>query len=103
MVILFHLFSDRELRFSDLERAIPAVLQKKPIQLLRQMEKGRIVRRTVHHQMPPKVEYGFSDCGQALRPTLDALTQWAATRVERPNAEGLNPIGVGIRQVGSGA
>ena len=80
LVILFHLFGGRILRFSDLERAIPAVSQKMLIQQLRQMESDGIVRRIVHHQVPPKVEYGLTDWGQALCPALDALLNWAAQR-----------------------
>jgi DNA-binding HxlR family transcriptional regulator len=68
------------LRFSALERAIPAISQKMLIQQLRQMEQDGIVRRVVHHQVPPKVEYGLTAWGQALCPALDALLQWAAVR-----------------------
>lgn len=80
LVILFHLFGGQVLRFSDLERAIPAVSQKMLIQQLRQMERDGIVRRIVHHQVPPKVEYGLTEWGQALCPALDALLTWAALR-----------------------
>jgi DNA-binding HxlR family transcriptional regulator len=78
LVILFHLFGGKLLRFSDLERSIPAISQKMLIQQLRQMENDGIVRRIVHHQVPPKVEYGLTEWGQALCPALDALLQWAA-------------------------
>ncbi|CAN7177360.1 winged helix-turn-helix transcriptional regulator [Mesorhizobium sp. LjNodule214] len=78
LVILFHLFGGKVLRFSDLERAIPAISQKMLIQQLRQMEADGIVRRIVHHQVPPKVEYCLTDWGQALCPALDALLKWAA-------------------------
>jgi DNA-binding HxlR family transcriptional regulator len=78
LVILFHLFGGKVLRFSELERAIPAISQKMLIQQLRQMEADGIVRRVVHHQVPPKVEYCLSDWGQALCPALDALLKWAA-------------------------
>ena len=80
LVILFHLFGGKMLRFSDLERAIPAISQKMLIQQLRQMESDGIVRRIVHHQVPPKVEYGLTEWGQALCPALDALLKWAAAR-----------------------
>jgi DNA-binding HxlR family transcriptional regulator len=80
LVILFQLFGGKLLRFSDLERAIPAISQKMLIQQLRQMEKDGIVRRIVHHQVPPKVEYGLTPWGQALCPALDALLRWAALR-----------------------
>ena len=80
LVILFHLFGGKVLRFSDLERAIPAISQKMLIQQLRQMEADGIVRRIVHHQVPPKVEYCLTDWGQALCPALDALLKWAAQK-----------------------
>jgi len=94
LVILFHLFGGKLLRFSDLERAIPAVSQKMLIQQLRQMERDGIVRRIVHHQVPPKVEYGLTPWGQALCPALDALLKWAALREklsESPRT-GIEPV-----------
>src|SRR6267143_4602200 len=80
LLILFHLFGGKVLRFSDLQRAIPAISQKMLIQQLRQMETDGMVRRIVHHQVPPKVEYGLTDWGQALCPALDAILKWAALR-----------------------
>ena len=82
LLILFHLFGGKMLRFSHLERAIPAISQKMLIQQLRQMEKDGIVRRLVYHQVPPKVEYGLTEWGQALCPALDALLTWAARHEE---------------------
>src|SRR6202047_1515821 len=76
LVILFHLFGGKVLRFSDLERAIPAISQKMLIQQLRQMEGDGIVRRIFHHQVPSKFEYCLRDWGQALCPALDALLPW---------------------------
>jgi len=80
LVILFHLFGGKVLRFSDLERAIPAISQKMLIQQLRQMEADGVVRRTIYQQVPPKVEYCLTKWGQALCPALDGLLKWAALR-----------------------
>jgi DNA-binding HxlR family transcriptional regulator len=85
LVILFRLFGGNVLRFSDLERVIPGISQKMLIQQLRQMESDGVVRRLVHHQVPPKVEYSLTQWGQALCPALDALLKWAALR-ERMSA-----------------
>ncbi len=76
LIILFHLFEGKLLRFYELERAIPGISQKMLIQQLRQLEKDGVVRRIVHHQVPPKVEYGLTDWGQSLCPALDALLKW---------------------------
>jgi DNA-binding HxlR family transcriptional regulator len=83
LVILFHLFGGKVLRFSDLERAIPAISQKMLTQQLRQLESDGIVRRIVHHQVPPKVEYGLTEWGQTLCPALDALLTWAEQQALR--------------------
>jgi len=80
MVIIFHLFDQSVLRFSELERAIPGISQKMLIQQLRELERDGIVQRTIYPQVPPKVEYRLTDWGQAMCPALDALLEWAAAR-----------------------
>lgn len=89
MVIVFRLFAQPLLRFSELERAIPAVSQKMLIQQLRELERDGIVRRILHAQVPPKVEYGLTEVGQALYPALDELLKWARYReIKMGEAEG---------------
>jgi len=80
LLILFHLFGGKVMRFSDLERAIPAVTQKMLGQQLKAMEKDGIVLRTSYPQVPPKVEYRLTPWGQSLCPALDAILKWAARR-----------------------
>ena len=80
MVIIFHLFARGILRFSELEKAIPAVSQKMLIQQLRELERDGIVTRRVYAQVPPKVEYELTKWGQAMCPALDALLEWAALK-----------------------
>ena len=78
--ILFHLFGGRVLRFSDLERAIPAISQKMLAQQLRQLETDGMVQRTVFPEVPPRVEYCLTTWGEAVCPALDAVLQWAGQR-----------------------
>lgn len=85
-LILFQLFGGRVRRFSDLERAIPAVTQKMLAQQLRQMEKDGIVKRKAYPVIPPKVEYSLTEWGQALCPALDALLKWAELRPKQANS-----------------
>ena len=85
LAILFHLFGGvdkkcRVMRFSELERAIPAISQKMLIQQLRELERDGIVLRTIYPQIPPRVEYQLTKDGMALRPALHALLAWAALR-----------------------
>ena len=87
LVILFHLFDGKTLRFSDLERAIPGISQKMLTQQLRQLEGDGIVTRIVHAQVPPKVEYHLTNWGQSLCPALDKLLTWAETQPSSPNSK----------------
>ena len=83
LLILFHLFGGKTLRFSDLERAIPAVSQKMLTQQLRQLERDGVIARTVHPEVPPRVEYRLTDWGQSLCPALDKLLTWAERQPTR--------------------
>src|SRR3989442_13688123 len=76
LVILFHLFGGHVRRFSALRRLIPAVSEKMLINKLRQMERDGVVRRFVHNQVPPKVEYSLTAWRQALHQALDVIVQW---------------------------
>jgi len=82
LVILFHLFGGQVKRFSELERAIPAITQKMLGQQLRALEADGLVVRTVYPQIPPKVEYRLTEWGQELCPALDAILKWAELRPE---------------------
>ena len=82
ILILFHLFGERLMRFSDLERAIPTVSQKMLIQQLRKLEADGLVRRIVHPEVPPRVEYCLTDWGEKLCPALDALLLWGERKPE---------------------
>jgi DNA-binding HxlR family transcriptional regulator len=86
LVILFHLFGGQVQRFSELEKFIPGISQKMLAQQLRQLEADGIVKRTVHEQVPPKVDYRLTEWGQMLCPALDALLKWAECREELASA-----------------
>jgi DNA-binding HxlR family transcriptional regulator len=83
LLILFHLFGGQVRRFSDLERVIAGISQKMLAQQLRQLEADGIVERTVHGQVPPKVEYRLTAWGQSLCPALDALLKWTEDKPPR--------------------
>ncbi len=86
LLILFQLFGGRVRRFSDLERAIPAVTQKMLAQQLRQLEKDGIVHRKVYPEIPPKVEYTLTALGESLLEKLAPLYQWAEENHEAVKA-----------------
>ncbi len=80
LVILFHLFGGKVMRYSELERAIPNITQKMLGQQLRSLEADGIVARESYPQVPPKVEYRLTAWGQSLCPALDAILKWLEER-----------------------
>jgi len=80
MLIVAHLYGEPVLRFSELRRAIPQVSQKMLIQQLRSLEEDGVVLRTLHPQVPPKVEYELTELGRGLGPVFLALLDWAQLR-----------------------
>jgi DNA-binding HxlR family transcriptional regulator len=80
IVILSRLFNQPIWRFSELERSIPGISQKMLIQTLRDLERDGLVTRTIHPQVPPKVEYELTEHGRALCPALAELLKWATMK-----------------------
>jgi DNA-binding HxlR family transcriptional regulator len=65
-------------RFSDLQRALEGVSQKVLTTQLRDLEADGVVVRTVHPEVPPRVEYALSPRGRDLIPVLESLHAWGA-------------------------
>ncbi|WGL51420.1 winged helix-turn-helix transcriptional regulator [Nocardioides sp. BP30] len=91
LLIIHHLLVAAPRRFSDLERAIPAVSQKMLIQQLRALEVDGVVRRTAYPEVPPRVEYDLTAAGAALEPALNALHDWAASEHLEATSARLGP------------
>src|SRR5699024_7298683 len=75
-IILFHLMENDKLRFSELQRAIPAITKKMLTSQLRELEFHNIINRKVYQQVPPKVEYSMSEYGHGLKPLLVSMRRW---------------------------
>jgi len=63
LVILFHLFGGKVMRFSDLERAITQHHSEDAGAAAPQLAVDGIVVRTSYPQVPPKVEYRLTPWG----------------------------------------
>lgn len=63
-------------RFGQLHRAIPGITQKMLTQQLRELEDDGIIWRRVYAEVPPRVEYDFTDYGLSLVPLLQEMARW---------------------------
>ncbi|MEC0240279.1 helix-turn-helix domain-containing protein [Paenibacillus dokdonensis] len=84
-VILFQLFSNGTMRFSELQKAIPDITKKMLTSQLRELEYHDIVHRKIYQQIPPKVEYSITEYGIGMTPVLQAMNDWGMAHVEHLN------------------
>lgn len=74
-------------RFSDLQRALEGVSQKVLTAQLRDLEADGVVHRTIHAEVPPRVDYGLTDLGTELLPVLDGLHAWGERQSSSADGE----------------
>lgn len=82
-VLVVGLLSDGPMRFTRLREGIGGVAPKVLTQTLRSLERDGLVTRTVHAQVPPRVDYELTDTGRSLAAPLDVLRDWAEVHVAR--------------------
>ncbi|WP_028707800.1 winged helix-turn-helix transcriptional regulator [Propionicicella superfundia] len=76
-VLVVGALGDETVRFSELRRRVEGISQKMLTHTLRELERDGLVRRTVHPEVPVRVEYTLTDAGQSLRAPLKALEAWS--------------------------
>ena len=79
-VILF-LLMDGPRRFSELQRLLRKVTQRALTNQLREMEADGLITRTVHPEIPPRVDYALTDRGRSLHCVLLAMRDWGREHV----------------------
>ncbi|MZP29368.1 ArsR family transcriptional regulator [Heliobacterium undosum] len=75
-------------RTSELQRNIQGISQKVLIQQLRELEKDGLVRRYVHQQMPPKVEYSLTEYGVTANKIIDVMCSWGKDNIKIRQLQG---------------
>jgi DNA-binding HxlR family transcriptional regulator len=95
--IIIQILARGSLRYSALQREIGEISQKMLTQTLRSLERDGLVRRKVHPDASPKVEYSLTPLGRTLLEPLQTLCRWTekhlreleAHRSGSPGANGL--------------
>lgn len=81
MHILFWLWKNECLRYSELKRNLGKVTHKMLSSQLKELEADGIIVRIEYPQVPPKVEYKLSSKGESMMPILSALCKWGTANV----------------------
>jgi DNA-binding HxlR family transcriptional regulator len=75
--ILWQLNAHGRQRFNDLRDLVDGITAKVLTQRLRQLERDGLVSRTMHPEIPPRVEYEITELGRSLAPVFAALVSWS--------------------------
>jgi len=81
-IILFHLAKGPK-RFGELDVRIEGLSRKVLTDQLKELENDGLVIRKAYKEIPPRVEYELTDCGKALAPVFDSMSNWSNYYWER--------------------
>ncbi|NYD78013.1 transcriptional regulator, HxlR family [Arthrobacter cupressi] len=79
--LVVQVLAEGPVRFSDLRKMVSVVTPKVLTQTLRSLERDGLVTRTVHAQVPPRVDYELTALGRSLLDPLALLRAWAESHV----------------------
>lgn len=77
MCVLEVLNQNGTLRFTRIAALVGGISQRMLTKTLRQMEQDGFVIRTVHPEVPPKVEYELTELGSSLCAAFCGVWTWA--------------------------
>ena len=80
-------------RYSEIKNRIPGITEKMLSQHLKELEIDQIIIRKVYPEVPPKVEYSFTDLGKKLTDTFYALEIWGSSFLTAAGGDGEVRVG----------
>jgi DNA-binding HxlR family transcriptional regulator len=69
-------------RFSELRRVLAGVSEKVLTSQLRELEAADVLSRTIHPEVPPRVEYALTARGRELLSVLEGLHAWGTQQTK---------------------
>jgi DNA-binding HxlR family transcriptional regulator len=86
-VYVIHVLGDAEmLRFGELRHRVDGISQRMLTVTLRGLERDGLVVRTVHAEVPPRVEYALTSLGTTLRQLVRGLVEWSGAHLAEVDA-----------------
>lgn len=79
--LVIEALADGPLRFSQLRETVGTLTPKVLTQTLRSLERDGLLTRTVHAQVPPRVDYELTALGRSLTEPVEAMRRWAEHNV----------------------
>jgi DNA-binding HxlR family transcriptional regulator len=75
-ILIIGVLSGDELRFTEIQKMIPAITPRMLSKELRDLEISGIVKRTVKPSIPVLIKYGLTDSAFELKEPLMAMIDW---------------------------
>lgn len=87
-ILVLCVLSENEFtRFNAIQKTIPDISSKVLTDTLKNLGGDNLVIRTLHPEIPPRVEYSLSEMGKSLIPLIGALIGWAVENYESFNSQ----------------
>lgn len=86
-VILYHLFKEKVLRFSELQSRLPYVTKRMLAKQLSELEEDGIINKKVYPIVPIKTEYSLTSFGESLEVVISSMEKWGADYIDKVHQE----------------
>ena len=74
--VLYELCVGDTVRFGELKKALPGITNTMLTSTLRDLEADGLIHREQFNEIPPRVEYSFTEKGRDLMPVFYAMMNW---------------------------
>jgi DNA-binding HxlR family transcriptional regulator len=70
------------MRFNQLHEIIGDISQKMLTVTLKKLQEDGLISRKMYQEIPPRVEYSLTECGESLLPHILGLEEWAVAHMK---------------------
>lgn len=76
LVILWHIFDKKLLRYGELKNCLHGITHKMLSNQLKELIDSDLVHKKIYNQIPPKTEYSLTPRGESFVPILKMMYDW---------------------------
>lgn len=74
--VLYEFCINDKIRFGELKKSLPGITNTMLTTTLKELEKDGLITRKQFNEIPPHVEYSFSEMGRDLLPVFYSMMVW---------------------------
>ncbi|PTX53764.1 HxlR family transcriptional regulator [Melghirimyces profundicolus] len=75
--LIIRVLLDGPKRFKEISAMIPGMSDKMLAERFKELESAGILTRNIYPETPVRIEYALTEKGQALKPVMDEVQNWA--------------------------